>query len=162
MNAKENSISDNGNPQAREINVSLPVPFLFSKSFSFISDIEEQEGSRSRIIGAYFSVPLCTPVYAAKNGTVTFSKNTKGKDGLTIIINSVDGEVGRFEHSYKHLDRVYVYEDDYVTRGRLIGLSGNSGNFDKNALGSFHLEFSVYADHGDKIEYLKPVFTGIE
>lgn len=151
-----------GDLYEKKIEVFPPVPFFFAKSFVYTFDKKEQERGRERVIGANFSVPLCTPVYATRNGTVLYSKNSSDEDGLMVNIGSIDHELGRIEHSYKHLDRAYVSDGDYVVRGRLIGLSGNSGNFSKDSRGSFHLNFSVYSNIDDKKIFFVPVFVEVK
>ena len=62
------------------------------------------------------------PLYAAKDGRVTFAGQMNGY-GKIIIIQHGNG----YETRYAHLDKIGVKKGDYVKRGELIGKTGQSG-----------------------------------
>jgi murein DD-endopeptidase MepM/ murein hydrolase activator NlpD len=70
--------------------------------------------------GVDFGVPMDTPLYAVDNGTVTCSG--PGDYGITIIIQHTWGE-----SYYGHLSTPEVKVGGAVTKGELIGYSGDSG-----------------------------------
>lgn len=88
-------------------------------------------------MGVDFSVKVGSPVYAAESGLVLFSDFTAG-DGYKIIIQHNDG----FVTIYKHCSVLIKKERDFVERGELIALSGNSG---ENTTGA-HLHFEIWKE----------------
>ncbi|WP_411823592.1 M23 family metallopeptidase [Leptospira sp. 'Mane'] len=81
-----------------------------------------------------FTMPIGTPVLAAREGYVVTSENKYTEGGLRedlwskanfIILQHEDGTVA----SYAHLNRggVAVRTGDKISRGQLIGYSGNTG-----------------------------------
>ncbi len=87
--------------------------------------------------GIDIDMPMGTEIYATDDGTVAFSGN--GDYGKTIIISHVWGK-----SYYGHLKELDVKEGDEVSRGQLIGLSGNSGL----STGP-HLHFSIKPNNAD-------------
>lgn len=72
--------------------------------------------------GIDISVPIGTPVYASKAGTVI--KATNGtKEGNYIMIDHGDG----FQTIYCHLSSIAVSSGQVVSQGEVIGYSGNTG-----------------------------------
>ena len=93
--------------------------------------------------GVDFAQPVGTPVYAVQDGTVTNA--TWGKAyGTQIVIDQKalnDGTPNRIAGGwaiYAHLSEAFVKAGDKVTKGQLIGKSGNTGN----STGA-HLHFEV-------------------
>ena len=93
-----------------------------------------------------FAMPEGTQVYAARPGRVVAtqsSSNTGGDEkkfrdeGNFIYIRHADRTLGVYVHLEK--DGVLVDVGDYVRRGQLIGLSGNTGWSSRP-----HLHFGVY------------------
>ncbi len=75
-----------------------------------------------RHLGVDLDAKINTPVYAINGGVVRFAQELT-EYGKTIII---DHGVGIFS-LYLHLNEFKVTTGDYVTRGDIIGLSGNTG-----------------------------------
>lgn len=73
--------------------------------------------------GHDYPVPIGTPIKAVEDGFVTDSRLLVW--GETIFIRSVDG-TGFYEHVYGHLSRRDVKSGDFVKKGDVIGLSGNT------------------------------------
>jgi murein DD-endopeptidase MepM/ murein hydrolase activator NlpD len=94
-----------------------------------------------RHYGQDYPVPQGTAVVAAKAGTVE-SAGAGTSFGNTIIIRHSDGA----RTLYAHLLRMDVQQDDAVTAGQQIGLSGSTG---EDSAGE-HLHFE-YAPRGDTI-----------
>ena len=93
-----------------------------------------------------FDMPEGTPVHAARDGVVAraVEVHTRGcwEDGCGryanyIVILHEDGTTGEYYHLEK--DGALVEVGDHVTRGQLIGLSGNTGHTTMP-----HLHFAVY------------------
>lgn len=62
------------------------------------------------------------PLYASKEGTVTFAGTMNGYGKIIIIKHS-----GGYETRYAHLDKIGVRKGQYVKTGELIGKTGQSG-----------------------------------
>lgn len=73
-------------------------------------------------LGVDLDAAIGTPVYAVNDGLVRFSENLNTY-GKTLII---DHGLGIFS-LYLHLDEFKVVEGKRVERGKIIGLSGNTG-----------------------------------
>ena len=73
--------------------------------------------------GLDFVAPVGTEVYATGEGTVTLLNFSRTGYGNELVINH------RFGYStrYAHLEKFFVSEGEWVKRGQLIGLVGNSG-----------------------------------
>ena len=100
-----------------------------------------------------FAMPEGSPVCAARPGRVVAtqsSSNTGGPqkkfrdEGNFIYIRNADRTLGVYVHLQK--DGVLVKSGDYVRRGQLIGLSGNTGWSSRP-----HLHFGVYKLIGDEM-----------
>jgi len=72
--------------------------------------------------GLDMAVPIGTPVVAAHDGIVK-KTGWMGGYGLTIIIQHYDGR----ETLYAHLSEILLEENEEVSMGQIIGLSGNTG-----------------------------------
>lgn len=72
--------------------------------------------------GIDFRAATGTRVYASKTGTIKYS-GRKGGYGKVIEIQHEDD----FSTVYGHLSRIYVSRGDFVRRGQVIGLSGDTG-----------------------------------
>lgn len=87
--------------------------------------------------GVDLAMPEGTPYYAAAAGTVTAVTNDGGYNGGAgnwIVIDHGDGLVTKYMHSFATL----VNAGDWVERGQVIGLVGNTGNSS-----GAHLHFQV-------------------
>lgn len=62
------------------------------------------------------------PLYASKEGKVTFAGSMNGYGKIIIIQHS-----GGYETRYAHLDKIGVRKGQYVKTGELIGKTGQSG-----------------------------------
>ncbi len=72
--------------------------------------------------GIDFRAATGTRVYASKTGSVKYS-GRKGGYGKVIEIQHADD----FSTVYGHLSRIYVSAGNFVRRGQVIGLSGDTG-----------------------------------
>jgi murein DD-endopeptidase MepM/ murein hydrolase activator NlpD len=73
--------------------------------------------------GLDFVAPVGTKVYATGEGTVTLLKFSRTGYGNELVINHSFG----YSTRYAHLEKFFVTEGEWVKRGQLIGLVGNSG-----------------------------------
>ncbi len=109
--------------------------------------------------GIDFALPMGTPLYAVDEGNVVFSG--PGDYGITIIIQHAWGK-----SYYGHLSKTDVPTETHVTKGMLIGYSGNTGE----STGP-HLHFGMkpenpdmengYAGKIDPLPYLNLAGNGI-
>jgi penicillin-binding protein A len=95
--------------------------------------------------GLDLSAPSGSPVYAADTGVVIFAGWTGGVGyGNAVLIDHGNG----FRTLYAHLSQVSIHCGARVEQGKLIGLSGNTGN----STGA-HLHFEVRVPGG----YINPL-----
>jgi penicillin-binding protein A len=95
--------------------------------------------------GLDLSAPSGSPVYAADTGVVIFAGWTGGVGyGNAILIDHGNG----YQTLYAHLSQVSIHCGAKVDQGKLIGLSGNTGN----STGA-HLHFEVRVPGG----YINPL-----
>jgi len=73
--------------------------------------------------GADIAGPVGTPIYAADDGTVSFSGWNSGGYGYMIIVDHGNGMYTR----YAHASRLLVSKGDTVKRGDVIMLMGSTG-----------------------------------
>ncbi|MDR2881149.1 MAG: M23 family metallopeptidase [Azoarcus sp.] len=83
-----------------------------------------------------------TPCYAIADGKIVWA-NDLGNFGLTVILE--------FQHrgrtlyaSYAHLMSHYVYREKQVTRGDMLGRTGQSGNATGQPRREAHLHFGIH------------------
>ena len=91
-----------------------------------------------------------TPVCAARSGKVISATVNKGM-GKYIIIRHRDNIIT----IYGHLSNIFVWKDDYVRQGQIIGSVGKTGN--ARAAGMLpHLHFEIRKDGvpRDPLEYI--------
>lgn len=75
--------------------------------------------------GIDWAVPVGTPVMACEDGTVIMiSLSNRSPYGCYVRIAHKDG----YETIYAHLSKALVKYDQYVLKGEVIALSGNTGN----------------------------------
>lgn len=153
--AKSDSI-DSSNPiydtLQKAINKKLPVGGNIFKVVSELIDRSQQSSSQIFIepatgvitqnfnpekghFGIDYGLPVGSPVVASNGGMIIFADYTIA-DGFMIIINHDDG----FITIYKHCSSLLKKNRDFVKKGELIALSGNSG---KNTTGP-HLHFEIW------------------
>jgi murein DD-endopeptidase MepM/ murein hydrolase activator NlpD len=73
--------------------------------------------------GLDFVAPVGTEVYATGEGNVTLINFSRTGYGNELVINHSFG----YSTRYAHLKKFFVSEGEWVKRGQLIGLVGNSG-----------------------------------
>ncbi len=101
---------------------------------------------RSKHNGVDLPKPVGTPIYAAFDGRVRYSKYNTGGYGYMVILRHPNG----LESWYGHLCRLGVNSGDYVKAGQIIGYVGNTGR----SYGS-HLHFELrYCDQTFDPEFL--------
>ncbi|QIK83033.1 M23 family metallopeptidase [Sanguibacter sp. HDW7] len=90
--------------------------------------------------GTDFRAYCGTPIYAAAGGTVVWAQS-RGGFGNQVLVNH--GEVGgkNLMSSYNHFSRFAVSTGQKVSKGQLVGYSGNTGTST-----ACHLHFEVYVD----------------
>ncbi|MBD9699068.1 peptidoglycan DD-metalloendopeptidase family protein [Flavimobilis sp. GY10621] len=90
--------------------------------------------------GTDFRAYCGTPIYAAAAGKVVWAQY-RGGFGNQVLINH--GEVGgrNLMSSYNHFSRFAVSSGERVSKGQIVGYSGNTGTST-----ACHLHFEVYVD----------------
>lgn len=92
--------------------------------------------------GIDLTMPVGSPVLAAKSGRVFFAGDDAGY-GHYIELHHPDGLITR----YAHLSEIQVHEGQWVTKGQGIGLSGRTGNAISPRI-TPHLHFEIrYKNH---------------
>ncbi|MCG7585466.1 M23 family metallopeptidase [Photobacterium sp. OFAV2-7] len=93
------------------------------QSSQFGVRIHPVTGSKRLHRGLDFAVNIGTPIYAPADGVVeTVRPNNKGSGNFLRLQHSFG-----FTSSYSHLKKFAVRSGDFVSKGDLIGYSGNSG-----------------------------------
>ncbi len=87
------------------------------------------------------------PIYATADGKVTFAGNNGGF-GKTVKIKHGNGYVTTFAHMHNY----HVKKGDYVSRGQVIGLVGNSGRSTGSHL---HYEIAYRGKHVNPSKFMK-------
>ena len=145
-------------PQFREIEAEPPVPAKWKNKISAKVGDVGSIWSRGWHTGTDFAVPLGTPVYAVWPGTCLYALDTKGREGMMVKIRTAHPFLGFIDHLYMHLSAINTKTGKLVKPREIIGLSGNSGTFQKNATGSYHLHFQIQKGGGPGREFLAPKF----
>lgn len=95
--------------------------FIWPVQGRIISTYGEDDGVSNE--GVNIAAPKDTPVYAAKDGTVTYVGN-ETEFGNMVLISHADG----WRSAYAHADRIVVENGEKVTQGQIIGYVGKTGN----------------------------------
>ena len=98
----------------------LRVPLIVTSKYGYRSHPVTRRYQRHQ--GIDFRAATGTRVYASKAGRIIFAGN-KGGYGKTVGIEHDDD----FTTWYGHLSRIRVEVGQRVTKGKVIGLSGNTG-----------------------------------
>lgn len=103
---------------------------------------------RYRHAGLDFLSPVGTPVHAINDGTVALS-DEQWTPGQTICIDHGGGIFSK----YMHLSARRVRTGEAVTRGQLIGLSGQTGGQKPGP--HLHLDLVINGTHVDPIDFMR-------
>jgi murein DD-endopeptidase MepM/ murein hydrolase activator NlpD len=114
--------------------------FIWPSPYQALSGGDFREGHP----GLDLSATTGSPVYAADTGLVVFAGWSGLGYGNAVLIDHGNG----FQTLYAHLSQVSMYCGAKVERGKLIGLSGDTGNSSGP-----HLHFEVRVPGG----YLNPI-----
>lgn len=94
-----------------------------------------------------------TDIFASRAGMVVSSGWNDGGYGNVVMIDHLDG----YQSVYAHMSLAIAQEGDYVEKGQLIGLVGNTGD----SYGAHcHFEIRYNGIHCDPKDYLNTVNTG--
>ena len=96
--------------------------------------------------GLDIGVPLNSPIYAVKSGTVIFA-GWNGNYGYQVKIQHDNGVVT----AYAHNNKLLVQKGDVVSVGQAIAKSGSTGNSTGPHL---HIEFIVNGEFKNPLNYL--------
>jgi murein DD-endopeptidase MepM/ murein hydrolase activator NlpD len=117
---------ENDHPVTRSIKrkkskstMQLPVDGPVSSPFGHRTSV----GSAQNHNGTDFAVPTGTEVVAPEAGVITGAGTGSGGEGNYVILNA-NGMV----HKFFHLSKILVQNNDQVTAGEVIALSGNTGH----------------------------------
>ena len=128
---------DAGNRSVRDLSLHVLPPASEQLTWPMHAAVTSGFGQRwGRLhAGIDMPTPTGTPIYAAGPGRVV----SAGYDGG--YGNSVDIDHGPYETRSAHQSRLLVRAGQRVTRGQLIGYSGNTGSSS-----GAHLHFEVHVD----------------
>lgn len=97
--------------------------------------------------GIDLCAPVGTPIYAADNGTVTYSQFNDGGYGYMIQINHGNG----METYYAHCSELLVEKGQVVAKGDLIAKVGNTG---RSTGAHLHFEVRQEGSPTDPLSYI--------
>lgn len=116
-------------PQSRSARTERPSypagngSFIWPAHGRVVSEFGARQGGE-RNDGINIEAPAGTPIYAAGNGTVSYSGNELRSYGNLLLVRHDNG----FVTAYAHADHFVVAKDARVTRGQIIGYIGQSGD----------------------------------
>ncbi|EFL90377.1 peptidoglycan DD-metalloendopeptidase family protein [Ahrensia sp. R2A130] len=102
---------------------SAAAGFLWPAQGKILSRFGER-GPQGSNDGIDISLPVGTPVKAARSGTVIYSGSELEDFGKLILVSHNDGWVS----AYAHASQTLVSRGDKVSRGQVIAKSGKTGN----------------------------------
>ena len=123
----------------------VDVKYRLSDGFRF-RDVHPVFGTPKMHYGQDFGTPIGTEVYATGNGTISETGSYSSGYGTYIVIDHGYG----LRTTYGHLSRVAVKKGEYVRRGDLIALSGNTGTSSGPHL---HYEIAQFGRHKNPIHF---------
>lgn len=88
--------------------------------------------------GIDFDISRGTPIIAVSDGEVYYIGESAGPEN-GIFVGVLHGK--NFKSFYGHMDKVFVKQDQFLKRGQLIGISGESNNYGRT--GYAHLHFGI-------------------
>lgn len=154
------NINNNEAPLVNKILSGFTPVAYFSRSFVYPLDHIKNVGAFGNIrksgntgfqhLGVDLEAALDTPVSATNDGVVRLTQKLPTY-GNTVII---DHGLGIYS-LYLHLNEFKVKEGDFVQRGQILGLSGNTGY----SLAP-HLHFSIKAN-GESVDALQFIKTSV-
>lgn len=74
--------------------------------------------------GINIATAMDTPIHASASGTVTYAGDELKNYGNLVLVKHAGG----FTTAYAHADRLVVSRGDVVTKGQVIGYSGQTGD----------------------------------
>ena len=80
--------------------------------------------------GINIATAMDAPIHASASGTVTYAGDELKNYGNLVLVKHQGG----FTTAYAHADRLVVSRGDFVTKGQVIGYSGQSGDVDSPQL----------------------------
>lgn len=121
------NLSNSGDKAIRNAQVTFSTPYMGNYKL----DGQEYAGSH---LAVDIKIPAGTPIYAIANGVVVKAANQSTGFGYNVVIRhddvpSLDDSNVKttYYSGYAHLSSFVVAEGDLVSKGQLIGASGNSG-----------------------------------
>ena len=116
----EKMLKVEGGDQLWQGKFALPVQARISQGFGHRQIVNGRRGGNHR--GVDFAVFTGTPIKAPNRGRVVFARRLKAFGG-TIVLDHGQG----VQTLYFHLSKLYVKVGQDVPKGKVIGLSGDSG-----------------------------------
>ena len=123
------------------INADILSSVLFSPAKGGISS---EFSLQEKHYGIDITLPENSPIYSVSAGRVIFSEWTT-ETGYVIIIEHLNGLIS----SYKHNSSLSKSQGEYVSRGEVIGFSGNTGSLTSGP----HLHFELWFE-GEPVDPL--------
>jgi murein DD-endopeptidase MepM/ murein hydrolase activator NlpD len=117
-----------------------PTRSSFPISSGFGPRVHPITGEPSMHNGVDYVMPTGTGLYAVGDGEITFAGN-RGDYGKMVEVNC-----GEYSFRYGHLSEIVVSRGEVISKGQIIGLSGNTG-----ASTGPHLHFELWYE-GERID----------
>jgi len=117
----------------------FPVSGHKARTGSFWGD--DRDGGKRSHEGIDIFAPKLTPAVAAADGYIT-SVRDGGLGGKTVSLRPTGKKLSLY---YAHLDKQLVEEGQFVKKGEVVGLVGNTGNAKHTPA---HLHFGIYTYDG--------------
>lgn len=119
------------------------LPFLVSQKWGENQEFYGTIGMKGHN-GWDFAVPVGTPLYSTVDGTVFYAQ-VDGTGAKTVAINTTclyeyQGIETQFQVIYTHMSDIQVSVGQKVSKGQLIGLSGNTGRYTTGP----HLHYGIH------------------
>jgi len=108
-------------------------------------------GSRKGHYGVDFRTSIGTSVASVNRGVVVLVANDYSKEGNMVIISH---GLGIFA-VYMHLSRIDVEQGELIERGRIIGLSGDTGAGVREP--HLHFNIKIYKDYIDPLKFIDTI-----
>ncbi len=147
VGTKKTAVYHNSYCLASSIYYQSEAKMVFPVEFTNSTYISAFWGDGRGHKGLDIAAPYGTEIYAAADGTVTYS-GKRGDYGYIIIIDHGDGKT---ETVYSHNSKNLVKTGESVTAGQLIAYVGRSGNATGNHL---HFEVRINGNQVDAAPYV--------
>jgi rare lipoprotein A len=107
--------------------------------------------------GVDYPASTGTPVVSPMAGIVTGVKYEKSGAGKYVVVESLDSQGRKVEHTFMHLDQQIVKEGQQVAAGQQVGTVGNTG---RSTGAHLHYRTRINGQSVNPVDFLKSGTTG--